>query len=152
MAQGRPPRAALDAKLALERRFQEPLDVKLALERRFWELLDVKLAWFWWQGRQGGQEGQARQAGAGLFWRRAGHLEQPWKPSWRWNDDFGSSWTSSWLWNSGFRDPWKSSWLWNGNFTIFLLFSCDFRQFRKACEPSEVPCLSAKTEVQPVVL
>ena len=35
LAQGRPPRAALDAKLALERRFWEPLDVKLALERRF---------------------------------------------------------------------------------------------------------------------
>ena len=58
VAQGRPPRAALDAKLAPERRFREPLDVKLALER----------------------------------------------------------------------------------------------QFCKACEPSEVPCLSAKTEVQPFVL
>ena len=31
LAQGRPPRAALDAKLALERRFWELLDVKLAL-------------------------------------------------------------------------------------------------------------------------
>ena len=60
LAQGRPPRAALDAKLALERRFQEPLDVKLALEQRFWDLLDIKLAWFWWQGRQDGQERQAR--------------------------------------------------------------------------------------------
>ena len=44
LAQGRPPRAALDAKLALERRFREPLDVKLALERRFRRPLEVKLA------------------------------------------------------------------------------------------------------------
>ena len=44
LAQGRPPRAALDAKLALEQRFQEPLDVKLALERRFRRPLEVKLA------------------------------------------------------------------------------------------------------------
>ena len=44
LAQGRPPRAALDAKLALERRFWQPLDVKLALERRFWRPLEVKLA------------------------------------------------------------------------------------------------------------
>ena len=85
LAQGRPPRAALDAKLALERRFREPLDVKLALERRFRRPLEVKLV-----------------------------LER--------------------------------------HFVVFLSFSCDFRQFRKACEPSEVPCLSAKTEVQPFVL
>ena len=44
LAQGRPPRAALDAKLALERRFRQPLDVKLALERRFRRPLEVKLA------------------------------------------------------------------------------------------------------------
>ena len=44
LAQGRPPRAALDAKLAQERRFREPLDVKLALERRFRRPLEVKLA------------------------------------------------------------------------------------------------------------
>ena len=44
LAQGRPPRAALDAKLALERRFREPLDIKLAL---------VLVA------RQAGQAGQA---------------------------------------------------------------------------------------------
>ena len=43
-AQSRPPRAALDAKLELERRFWEPLDVKLALERRFWRPLEVKSA------------------------------------------------------------------------------------------------------------
>ena len=44
LAQGRPPRASLDTKLALERRFQEPLDVKLALERWFRRRLEVKLA------------------------------------------------------------------------------------------------------------
>ena len=44
LAQGRPPRAALDAKLVLKRRFQEPLDVKLALERRFRRHLEVKSA------------------------------------------------------------------------------------------------------------
>ena len=44
LEQSRPPRAALDAKLALERRFWEPLDVKLALERRFRRPLEVKLA------------------------------------------------------------------------------------------------------------
>ena len=44
LAQGRPPRAALDAKLALERRFREPLDAKLALERLFRTPLEVKLA------------------------------------------------------------------------------------------------------------
>ena len=43
MAQGRPSRAALDAKLALEQRFREPLDVKLALERRFLRPLEVKV-------------------------------------------------------------------------------------------------------------
>ena len=85
LAQGRSPRAALDAKLALERRFRQPLDVKLALERRFWRPLEVKLA-----------------------------LER--------------------------------------QFYNFLLFSCDLWQFRKACEPSEVPCLSTKTEVQPFAL
>ena len=37
-------------------------------------------------------------------------------------------------------------------FAFFWLFSCDFGQFCKACEPSEVPCLSAKTVVQPFVL
>ena len=47
LAQGRPPRAALDAKLALERQFQEPSDVKLALERRFRRPLEVKLALGW---------------------------------------------------------------------------------------------------------
>ena len=62
----------------------------MALEQRFRELLDVKWAWFWWQGRQGRQEGQARQAGASLCWRRAGHLEQPWTPSWRRKNDFGA--------------------------------------------------------------
>ena len=105
-----------------------------------------------WQGRQSGQEEQARQAGAGLFWRRTGHLEQPWTSSWRWNDDFRSPWTSSWLWNGGFGDPLKSSWPWKSNVAIVSLFSYDFRQFRKACEPSEAPCLSTKTEVQPFVL
>ena len=44
LAQGRPSRAALEAKLALERRFRELLDVKLALEQRFQRPLEVKLA------------------------------------------------------------------------------------------------------------
>ena len=44
LAQGRPPRAALDAKLAPERRFREPLDAKLALERLFRRPLEAKLA------------------------------------------------------------------------------------------------------------
>ena len=86
------------------------------------------------------------------FGAKAGHREQLWTPSWRWNDDFGSPWTPSWLWNGCFGHPWKSSWPWNNNFANFELFSYDFWQFRKACEPSEVPCLSAKTEVQPFVL
>ena len=44
LAQGRPSRAALEAKLALEQRFRELLDVKLALEQRFQRPLEVKLA------------------------------------------------------------------------------------------------------------
>ena len=39
LAQGRSPRAALYAKLALVRRFRRPLEVKLALEKQFCEIL-----------------------------------------------------------------------------------------------------------------
>ena len=126
------------------------MDVKVALERRFRELLDIKLAWFWWQGRQDRQEGQARQAGAGLFWRRAGHLEQLWTPSWRWNDDFGSPWTSSWLWNGGFGDLWKSSWPWNGNFAICCRFLAMFSSFAKPANPLKYRACRQKQRFSPL--